>query len=95
MPSGSASARSRGFPRSAWSCSSPGAATAMNSVRDVWLRSGLSMSTRSNGSPQADAFRSLGLDRREALWAVRALDGKSAAERLPLFDRPELAPARH
>jgi error-prone DNA polymerase len=39
----------------------------------------------------ADAFRSIGLDRRAALWAVRALDGRSAAERLPLFDRPGLA----
>src|SRR5690606_3699199 len=39
---------------------------------------------------EADAFRSLGLDRRAALWAVRALDEKSAAERLPLFERPEL-----
>ena len=39
---------------------------------------------------QADAFRSIGLDRREALWAVRALDGKSAAEKLPLFDRPAI-----
>src|SRR5690606_3936044 len=38
---------------------------------------------------QADAFRSLGIDRRAALWAVRALDGKAAAERLPLFDRPK------
>ena len=49
-----------------------------------------STSTRSRSSPQADAFRSLGLDRRAALWAVRALDGKSAAERLPLFDQPEI-----
>ena len=34
---------------------------------------------------EADAFRSLGLDRRDALWSVRALDPLSAAERLPLF----------
>ena len=46
------------------------------------------MSARSSASREADAFRSLGLDRRDALWAVRALDGKSAAERLPLFDQP-------
>src|SRR5690606_26380404 len=38
----------------------------------------------------ADCFRSLGLDRRAALWAVRALDGRSAVESLPLFDRPGL-----
>ena len=58
------------------------------SVRDVWLRSGLDVDEIERLA-QADAFRSLGLDRREALWAVRALDGKSAAERLPLFDRPK------
>jgi error-prone DNA polymerase len=34
---------------------------------------------------EADAFRSIGLDRRAALWEVRALDPLSAAERLPLF----------
>jgi error-prone DNA polymerase len=39
---------------------------------------------------EADAFRSLGLDRREAVWAVRALNGRSAAETLPLFDQPGL-----
>ncbi|MCA0055349.1 MULTISPECIES: error-prone DNA polymerase [unclassified Mesorhizobium] len=59
------------------------------SVRDVWLRSGLNVAEIERLA-QADAFRSLGLDRRAALWAVRALDGKSAAEKLPLFDRPAL-----
>ncbi|MER8572312.1 error-prone DNA polymerase [Mesorhizobium sp. M1338] len=59
------------------------------SVRDIWLRSGLDVGEIERLA-QADAFRSLGLDRREALWAVRALDGKSAAERLPLFDQPAL-----
>ncbi|WP_108609635.1 error-prone DNA polymerase [Aminobacter sp. MSH1] len=59
------------------------------SVRDVWLRSGLDVG-EIELLAQADAFRSIGLDRREALWAVRALDGKSAAERLPLFDQPEV-----
>ncbi|MER9403809.1 error-prone DNA polymerase [Mesorhizobium caraganae] len=60
-----------------------------SSVRDVWLRSGLDIDDIERLA-QADAFRSLGLDRREALWAVRALDGKSAAERLPLFDQPAI-----
>lgn len=60
-----------------------------SSVRDVWLRSGLDIDDVERLA-QADAFRSLGLDRREALWAVRALDGKSAAERLPLFDQPAI-----
>ena len=58
-------------------------------VRDVWLRSGLDVDEIERLA-QADAFRSLGLDRREALWAVRALDGKSAAEKLPLFDQPAI-----
>lgn len=58
------------------------------SVRDVWLRSGLRVDALERLA-QADAFRSLGLDRREALWAVRAL-GSGAVERLPLFDRPEV-----
>jgi error-prone DNA polymerase len=57
------------------------------SVRDIWLRSGLDVDEIERLA-QADAFRSLGLDRREALWAVRALDRKNAIERLPLFDRP-------
>lgn len=60
-----------------------------SSVRDVWLRSGLDVDDVERLA-QADAFRSLGLDRRKALWAVRALDGKSAAERLPLFDQPAI-----
>ncbi len=59
------------------------------SVRDIWLRSGLDVDDIERLA-QADAFRSLGLDRRAALWAVRALDGKSAAERLPLFDQPAI-----
>lgn len=59
------------------------------SVRDVWLRSGLDVSEIERLA-QADAFRSIGLNRRDVLWAVRALDGNSAAERLPLFDQPNL-----
>ncbi|RWE30471.1 error-prone DNA polymerase [Mesorhizobium sp.] len=59
------------------------------SVRDVWLRSGLDVGEIERLA-QADAFRSLGLDRRSALWEVRALDGRSAAEKLPLFDQPGL-----
>ncbi|TPM35368.1 error-prone DNA polymerase [Mesorhizobium sp. B2-3-5] len=58
-------------------------------VRDVWLRSGLDVGEIERLA-QADAFRSLGLDRRAALWQVRALDGKSAAEKLPLFDQSAL-----
>jgi error-prone DNA polymerase len=61
-----------------------------DSVRDVWLRSGLDVDGIEKLA-EADAFRSIGLGRREALWAVKALDRKSAAEFLPLFDRPSLA----
>jgi error-prone DNA polymerase len=57
------------------------------SVRDVWLRSGLDVGEIEKLA-QADAFRSIGLDRRAALWQVRALDPARAAEKLPLFDRP-------
>jgi error-prone DNA polymerase len=60
-----------------------------DSVRDVWMRSGLDVDEIERLA-EADAFRSIGLDRRAALWAVRALDGKSAVEKLPLFDRPDL-----
>jgi error-prone DNA polymerase len=62
---------------------------AYDSVRDLWLRSGLS-STVLERLADADAFRSLGLDRRQALWAVRALDRVGDQDDLPLFaSRPE------
>ena len=57
------------------------------SVRDLWLRSGLDIQDIERLA-EADAFRSIGLDRRAALWQVRALDRRSAAETMPLFDRP-------
>ncbi len=55
-----------------------------DSVRDLWLRSGLSPSTIEKLA-DADAFRSLGLDRRDALWAVRGLNRVGGQEDLPLF----------
>lgn len=58
------------------------------SVRDLWLRSGLTRSDIEKLA-DADAFRSIGLNRRDALWAVRALDARNAAENLPLFDRAD------
>ncbi|MHA1560158.1 MAG: error-prone DNA polymerase, partial [Alphaproteobacteria bacterium] len=64
-----------------------------DSVRDLWLRTGLVRGAIERLS-DADAFRSLGLDRRDALWAARSLDAGSARERMPLFDRPELTGAR-
>jgi error-prone DNA polymerase len=61
------------------------------SVRDLWLRTGLDVGQMEKLA-EADAFRSIGLDRRTALWQVRALDKAKAAERLPLFERPARGP---
>jgi error-prone DNA polymerase len=55
-----------------------------DSVRDVWLRSGLPTSTIERLA-DIDAFRSLGLDRRDALWAARGLNRVGGQEDLPLF----------
>jgi DNA polymerase III alpha subunit len=55
-----------------------------DSVRDLWMRSGLPRRSIEQLA-EADCFRSIGLDRRDALWAVKALDPLSSAERLPLF----------
>ncbi len=55
-----------------------------DSVRDLWLRSGLPVSTIVRLA-EIDAFRSLGLDRREALWAARGLNRVGGREDLPLF----------
>ncbi|MFZ2468385.1 MAG: error-prone DNA polymerase [Parvibaculum sedimenti] len=61
-----------------------------DSVRHLWLRTGLAPRVIEKLA-DADAFRSLGLDRRAALWAVRGLggygDGQSGVKpaALPLF----------
>jgi error-prone DNA polymerase len=55
-----------------------------DSVRDLWLRSGLTPAALERLA-DADAFRSLGLDRRQALWAVRGLDRVGDQDDLPLF----------
>jgi error-prone DNA polymerase len=55
-----------------------------DSVRDVWLRSGLSPAVIEKLA-DIDAFRSLGLDRRDALWAARGLNRVGGQEDLPLF----------
>jgi len=67
--------------------------TGYDSVRDVWLRTGLPVSALETLA-QADAFFSLGLNRRDALWAVKGLMGTSGAETLPLFAAGS-ARARH
>ncbi|EFO32704.1 error-prone DNA polymerase [Roseibium sp. TrichSKD4] len=64
-----------------------------DSVRDLWLRTGL-------GRPvimrlaEADAFRSLGLDRRTALWAAQGLERGKVQDRLPLFDTADAGDLR-
>jgi error-prone DNA polymerase len=57
-----------------------------DSVRDLWLRTGLPPATLEKLA-RADAFRSLGLDRRGALWAVRALQRSGDKDDLPLLAR--------
>ncbi|MEQ1752943.1 MAG: error-prone DNA polymerase [Micropepsaceae bacterium] len=55
-----------------------------DSIRDLWLRTGLEPATLERLA-DADAFRSLGLDRREALWAIRGLRRVGDKDDLPLF----------
>ncbi|GLQ07788.1 error-prone DNA polymerase [Sneathiella chinensis] len=59
-----------------------------DSVRDLYFRSGIDIKSL-EALANADAFRSIGLDRRDALWAVRGLVGqdgrRGAVEELPLF----------
>jgi error-prone DNA polymerase len=65
-----------------------------DSIRDLWLRSALKPSALERLAA-ADAFRSLSLDRRQALWAVRALRRAGDKDDLPLFARaasPALEP---
>ena len=62
-----------------------------DSVRDIWLRAELSPAVLERLA-EADAFRSLGLDRRDALWAVKALNRAGGQDDLPLF--AAAAPAR-
>jgi len=55
-----------------------------DSIRDLWLRTGLAPTTLEKLA-KADAFRSLGLSRRDALWSVRALRRSGDKDDLPLF----------
>jgi error-prone DNA polymerase len=65
-----------------------------DSVRDVWLRTGLSVASLEKLA-RADAFDSLGLSRREALWAVKGLIGTYGADTLPLFEVSTSSPGSH
>jgi error-prone DNA polymerase len=65
-----------------------------DSVRDLWLRTCLPPAALERLA-NADAFGSLGLSRRDALWAVRALQRAGDKDDLPLFRRvamPEQEP---
>ncbi|MBU6156861.1 MAG: error-prone DNA polymerase, partial [Alphaproteobacteria bacterium] len=55
-----------------------------DSIRDLWLRTGLEPAALERLA-DADAFRSLGLDRREALWVVRGLRRAGDKDDLPLL----------
>ena len=56
-------------------------------LRDLWLRTGLAPRVIERLA-DADAFGSLGLSRRDALWAVKALGRSGDHEDLPLFRAP-------
>ena len=62
-----------------------------DSVRDLWLRTGLAPATLTRLA-EADAFRSLGLSRRDALWATQALRRAGDKDDLPLFALAEPGP---
>jgi error-prone DNA polymerase len=65
-----------------------------DSVRELWLRTGLPPKALKRLA-HADAFNSLGLNRRDALWAVKALQKAGDKDNLPLFARvsmPKLEP---
>ncbi|USG60454.1 error-prone DNA polymerase [Sneathiella marina] len=65
-----------------------------DSIRDLYFRSGIDMKTLEELA-NADAFRSIGMDRRAALWAVQGLLGQNgkrgAVEELPLFSHAAAA----
>jgi error-prone DNA polymerase len=62
-----------------------------DSVRDLWLRTRLPPAVLERLA-NADAFGSLGLTRRDALWAVRALQRTGDKDDLPLFARVAMPP---
>ncbi|MBI1202962.1 MAG: DNA polymerase III subunit alpha [Rhodopseudomonas sp.] len=66
-----------------------------DSVRDLWLRTGLSPRVLERLA-DADAFASLGLSRRDGLWAAKALGrvGDSNDD-LPLFASPAVGALTH
>jgi error-prone DNA polymerase len=61
-----------------------------STLREFWLRTNLSLGTMRRLA-EADAFVSLGLDRRKALWELRALRRMGDKDDLPLFARAPLS----
>ncbi len=57
------------------------------SMRDLWLRTGLPPRVLERLA-DADAFGSLGLSRRQALWAAKALGRAGDQDDLPLLRHP-------
>jgi error-prone DNA polymerase len=64
-----------------------GAESQFQDVRELWRRSGVSRACLERLAA-ADAFRSIGLDRRQALWEVRGLPKEIP---LPLFEYADAA----
>ncbi|MBU3887240.1 DNA polymerase III subunit alpha [Methylosinus sp. KRF6] len=62
-----------------------------DSVRDLWLRGGLEPATLERLA-EAGSFASLGLPRRDALWAVQALNRAGDKDDLPLLRALSFAP---
>jgi error-prone DNA polymerase len=82
--------RTREHPRSAWGREPSEQAAEIvpyTSIRDVWLRTGLKQSVLERLA-DADAFGSLGLTRRQALWAVKVLGRAGDQDDLPLLTSP-------
>jgi error-prone DNA polymerase len=62
-----------------------------DSVRDLWLRSGLEPAALERLA-EAGAFASLGLPRRDALWAVQGLNRAGDKDDLPLLRALSIVP---
>jgi DNA-directed DNA polymerase III PolC len=74
----------RGLPEKAAELIAQQRGRGYDSLRDVWLRTGLSPRVLERLA-DADAFGSLGLKRRDALWAAKALGRAGDQDDLPLF----------
>lgn len=65
-----------------------------NNARDLWIRSQLPRHAVERLA-EADCLRSVGMDRRKAVWAVKALDPLTSDDRLPLFKARQHADELH